>query len=54
MGSLRNDGECLLRDHLLAALPVTVQLQNADGACWTATYSTAQVNDGTTFRAVAE
>jgi 6-phosphogluconolactonase (cycloisomerase 2 family) len=35
-------------------LPVTVQLQNADGACWTATYSTAAVNDGVTFRAVAD
>jgi hypothetical protein len=35
-------------------LPVTVQLQNADGTCWTATYSTAAVNDGVTFRAVAD
>lgn len=36
------------------ALPVTVQLQNADGTCWTATYSTALVNESGFFKAKAD
>jgi 6-phosphogluconolactonase (cycloisomerase 2 family) len=35
-------------------LPVTAQLQSADGACWSATYGTASSNDGETFAARAD
>ena len=34
--------------------PVTVQLQNADGTCWTATYSTPTLNTTSMFRAEAD
>jgi len=36
------------------SLPVTVQLQNADGRCWTASYGTARRNDAVTFKAVSD
>ena len=36
------------------ALPLRVQLQGQDGACWEATYSTADTNDPTFFKATSD
>lgn len=47
-------GENVPMPPLPLVLPVTVQVQNADGACWEAVYSTAQTNDGVTFQALAD
>jgi hypothetical protein len=35
-------------------LPVAVQLQNAAGGCWEATYGTSILNDADTFKAIAD
>jgi 6-phosphogluconolactonase (cycloisomerase 2 family) len=51
---IKAKGEYVPMPALPLALPVTVQLQNADGACWTATFSAAHLNDGTQFRAIAD
>ena len=36
------------------ALPLRVQVQGQDGACWEATYSTADINDPTFFKATSD
>jgi hypothetical protein len=47
-------GEFLPLPALPLTLPVTVQLQSAGGPCWTATYSSAILNDGTLVKAQAD
>ena len=47
-------GELLALPSLPLPFPVTVQLQSAAGPCWTATYSSAVVNDGTLVKAQSD
>lgn len=47
-------GEGLPTPTLPLTLPVTVQLQNAAGGCWEATYSTSTLNDAAIFKASAD
>jgi hypothetical protein len=47
-------GEFLPLPALPLTFPVTVQLQSAGGPCWTATYSSAILNDGTLVKAQAD
>jgi hypothetical protein len=47
-------GEAVPLPALSLALPITVQMQDADGTCWEAVYSSALVNDALLFRAIAD
>jgi hypothetical protein len=52
---VKGRGELLALPPLPLATPITVQLQEESGPCWTATYEPVgvRVNDGEIFRASA-
>jgi DNA-binding beta-propeller fold protein YncE len=51
---VRAKGEGVPMPALPLTPPVTVQLQNADGKCWEATFSTPSANDAAMFKATAD